>query len=432
MERTPMHPAPVATTWTPLLEGALAARALEALEDIAGALPKQCPHPGLAGGEAGAALFFGYLAQAQPGRGWEERATAHLDQAVTALGEGVLGPTLYAGFTGIAWAMDHLQGRLLMPYEEDPNEEIDAALEDFLGQAPWKGNYDLISGLVGYGIYALDRVERPSGRRLLQRVIEVLDATKTETETGFTWHTSPELLPQWQRDLNPEGYFNLGLAHGVPAVIALLGQACAAGVCAPRSRVLLEGAVAWLVAQKHPEGSGSCFGTTVSPNRAYEPGPSRIAWCYGDLGLCVALLWAARSLGRSDWEAEALSIARLAAKRDTAEAGVRDAGLCHGAAGNAHLFNRLWQATGEELFRDAALAWFEETLALRQPGKGVGGFRAWMPGSVAEENPEPWVDAEGLLEGAAGIGLALLGAVSHAEPQWDRMLLVALPARPQG
>ncbi len=427
MERTPMHSAPVATTWTPLLEGTQVARALEALEDIARALPEHCSHPGLAGGDAGAALFYGYLAQAQPGQCWEERATTHLDQAVTALGEGVLGPTLYAGFTGIAWAMDHLQGRLLEPSEEDPNEEIDAALEDYLGQTPWKGNYDLISGLVGYGLYALDRVGRPSGRRLLQRVIELLDATKTEVNGGFTWHTAPNLLPQWQRDLHLEGYFNLGLAHGVPAVIALLGQANALGVHARRSITLLEGAVAWLLAQKNPEGSGSCFATIVSPRYAQETGPSRIAWCYGDLGLGVALLWAARSVGRGDWEAEALAIARLAAKREMAKAGVRDAGLCHGAAGNAHIFNRLWQATGEELFREAALTWFEETLALRQPGLGLGGFRAWMPDPEAKGNQEPWVDAEGLLEGAAGIGLALLAAVTPMEPRWDRMLMVTLP-----
>jgi hypothetical protein len=254
-----------------------------------------------------------------------------------------------------------------------------------------------------------------------------LDATKTEVDGGFTWHTAPNLLPQWQRELHPEGYFNLGLAHGVPAVIALLGQANALGVHAPRSLTLLEGAVAWLLAQKNPEGSGSCFATIVSPRYAQETGPSRIAWCYGDLGLGVALLWAARSVGRGDWEAEALAIARLAAKREVAKAGVRDAGLCHGAAGNAHIFNRLWQATGEELFREAALTWFEETLALRQPGLGLGGFRAWMPGPEAKDNPEPWVDAEGLLEGAAGIGLALLAAVTPMEPQWDRMLMVTLP-----
>lgn len=419
----------VISPWTSLLDGALAVRALEALEAIALALPERNNHPGLAGGEAGSALFYRYLSQAQPNREWEARAMTHLDQAVTALGEGVLGPTFYSGFTGIAWTMDHLQGVAAESLEEDPNEEIDGALEEYLGRGRWKGDYDLISGLVGYGVYGLDRVGRPSGKRLLERVIEMLDATKTEREGGYTWHTSPTLLPPWQRELNPEGYFNLGLAHGVPAVIALLGQAYAAGVETSRSLELLEGAVAWLLAQQNPEGSGSCFGATVSPEGPKESSPSRLAWCYGDLGLCVALLWAARAVGRADWEAEALTIARAAARRNLAEAGVRDAGLCHGAAGNAHIFNRLWQATGEELFREAALTWFKETLTLRVPDKGIGGFRSWSPGMGAKSAQDPWVNSEGLLEGATGIGLALMAGLYPVLPEWDRMLMVSLVPR---
>jgi hypothetical protein len=214
----------------------------------------------------------------------------------------------------------------------------------------------------------------------------------------------------------------------MPGVIALLSQAIAVDVHPIHALHLLEGAVTWLLAQKRPEGSSSCFGVVVSSGQPLEAAPSRLAWCYGDLGLSVALLWAARTVGRTDWAGEALTIARLAARRPLAEAGARDAGLCHGAAGNAHLFNRLWQATGEEHFRHAAQAWFEETLTFREPGRGIGGFRAWMPSPEARGNLEPWVDAEGLLEGATGIGLALMAGLYPVFPDWDRMLLVSLPS----
>lgn len=426
MQPTFLSPVAVRPIWQPLLEGDLAARAQAALDGVIKALPLRFEGSGVAGGDAGAALFFEYLGQAQPGQGWEDRAAAHLDQAITALGENVHGPSLYVGFTGIAWVMDHLQSG---PFAEDPNEDIDAALDGYLNQGPWRGDYDLIGGLVGYGLYGLDRGERPSGRRLLQRIITILDETKTELPPGFTWHTSPELLPAWQRELSPQGYYNLGLAHGVPAVIALLGQACAAGVNTERALPLLEGAVAWLLAQKQPEGSGSCFGTMVSVGQESETSSSRIAWCYGDLGLAVALLWAARSVSRADWEREALSIARLAARRPVAEAGVRDAGLCHGAAGNAHLFNRLWQATGEACFREAALAWFEATLVFWKPEKGIGGFQAWSR-AKDDADQDAWRDVEGLLEGAVGIGLALMAGLYPTPPNWDRVLLVSLPPGP--
>jgi hypothetical protein len=49
-------------------------------------------------------------------------------------------------------------------------------------------------------------------------------------------------------------------------------------------------------------------------------------------------------------------------------------------------------------------------------------------------NPETkipgWRSEAGFLEGATGIGLALLGAISDVEPAWDRVLLLSV--RPPG
>jgi hypothetical protein len=61
---------------------------------------------------------------------------------------------------------------------------------------------------------------------------------------------------------------------------------------------------------------------------------------------------------------------------------------------------------------------------MRRTGEGVGGFRAQLPD---ERERLVWIDDPGFLTGAAGIGLALLAAVSPVEPAWDRLLLAALP-----
>jgi hypothetical protein len=203
----------------------------------------------------------------------------------------------------------------------------------------------------------------------------------------------------------------------VPGVIALLGQACAAGVARARARPLLEGAVRWLLAQQGPGG----FAAWVGPE---EYKPARLAWCYGDPGVAAALLWAARCVGEPDWEWEARAIARRAARRPPEEAGVVDAGLCHGAAGLGHLFNRLFQATGESELAEAGRFWFDRTLALRRPGQGLGGYSAWQPG---DNGAQTWVADPGLLTGAVGIALALLAGTTAIEPGWDRVLLTAIP-----
>jgi lantibiotic modifying enzyme len=259
---------------------------------------------------------------------------------------------------------------------------------------------------------------------LLEIVLDRLMETAEIKPEGTTWYTEGYLLHSLQRPLHPDGYYNLGLAHGVPGVIALLGQVCAEGIAVEKARPLLDGAVRWLLSKRNPNDCDSGFPSVLDRN---NDGPNRsqtrVAWCYGDLGIAVALLWAARNVNELSWEREALDIARRVARRPMAQSGVVDAGLCHGSAGNAHLFNRLYQATHEPLFLEAARDWVARTLAFRQPGKGVGGFLAWRGDSGG------WKPTAGLLEGAVGVGLALLAAVTSVRPDWDRMLLVTVPPR---
>lgn len=414
--------------WQPLLEGDPARRALQAVEDIARALEDFTPPvddqrlPSLAGGAAGEALFHAYLALHTGDEQPAERAAERLDTAVEGVATIIMPPGLYSGFPGVAWVAEHLQTRLFEPDPEsgDPYLEIDEALLTFVGTLTTADEYDLIGGVTGLGVYARERLASPSGALLLERVVDHL-ATQAETgPDGTTWFTPPHRLPEWQREIHPQGLYNLGVAHGIPAVLALLAIACRAGVAADRARPLLDGAVRWLLARQLPAGTASCFGTVAVAGG--EPSPSRLAWCYGDPGIAATLLVAAQAAGEPAWEAKALEIARHAARRAPEQSFVRDAGICHGAAGLAHLFNRFWQASGEAVFRDAAVAWIERTLAFQVPGEGIAGFSAWHAQSGQQGR---WVAEPGLLEGATGVGLVLLAAVSAVEPEWDRILLVS-------
>lgn len=410
--------------WHPLLEGSAAEQVSAAVHEIAAALPappfeQDARGASLAGGQAGQALFHAYLALAENDEAQADRAAVLLDSAVEALATTPLPPTLYVGFPGVAWVAEHLQERLFEPGEDDPNLDVDEALLGALDRSPWPGDYDLITGLTGLGVYALERLPRPSAAACLERIVARLAERSERRPEGVTWFTPPERLPEWQREIHPNGYYNLGVAHGVPAVVTVLAGAAAAGL--DQARPLLDDAVRWLLAQRLEPGAGSCFGTSFYPGE--PPGLSRLAWCYGDAGIAASLLAAARAVGEAAWEDEARAIAFSAAGRSAETAMVRDAGLCHGAAGLGHLFNRMYQTTGEERLAEAARFWIGHALAVRQPGEGIAGFRAW----TAERDGTPWRTEPGFLEGAAGIGLGLLAAVSAVEPAWDRVLLVSLP-----
>jgi hypothetical protein len=144
------------------------------------------------------------------------------------------------------------------------------------------------------------------------------------------------------------------------------------------------------------------------------------------LGIAVALLQAARGAREPAWEREALRIAHRAAARPAEQSGVVDCGLCHGAAGVGHLFNRLFQATGDEALREASRRWFAGTLEMRQADHAIAGFPAKKP-DPERPGEALWVAEPGLLEGAAGVALALLAATTDVEPEWDRMMLVSIP-----
>ena len=322
-------------------------------------------------------------------------------------------PGLYPGSTGIAWAVEHLQSDLEVGLD-DSNVEIDEALVAFVDGAKPGGNFDLLGGFTGIGVYALERARRASGRQLLARVVERLRELAEPRGPGVAWRTPPENMWSIERERYPAGYFNLGVAHGAPAVALVLAAACALEV--GDAQDLLEGAMRWLLGRRRDAESAFVF-PAIEVCGGGPSLPSRASWCYGNPGVAVTLLATARAVENPEWEEAALAAAARAAARPHGTCGVKDAGVCHGAAGLALLFHRLWQATDDARFADAARRWYAHTLDLHRPGEGTGGYFAW---AAPDSDPmkHDWIPNRSLLCGAAGIGLVLLAGLG-IEPSWD-------------
>jgi hypothetical protein len=387
-----------------LLDAGPADRAEATIAEIAAAVEERPGRlreiAGVAHGAAGAALLHAYLARATGDGRSEERALAWLGRALDGVGDSASDVSLFVGVAGIGWTGQHLAA-LLDVEEPDPDGYLDEVLEDMLRSSPWPGAFDLVYGLAGLGVYALERLPRPAARACLELVVARLGELSERRPEGTAWFTSPRHLPPDARAEAPDGFFDLGVAHGVPGVVALLAAAEASGVAGDSARPLAEGAVSWLLAQRLPDGGQSAFPSRLLPGR--DPAPARMAWCYGDAGVAAALLLAARAFGIDEWEQEALRLARRASARRGEDTRVGDPWLCHGAAGLGHLFNRMHQATDDAEFADAARFWLERALDLRPPGGDDSGF----------------------LTGACGVALALLAAIGDVEPGWDRLLAVS-------
>jgi len=147
-----------------------------------------------------------------------------------------------------------------------------------------------------------------------------------------------------------------------------------------------------------------------------QPAGARLGWCRGELAISLALLAAARALDDPAREDDAVAAALdTTAPLDDA---ALDACLCHGAAGIAHLYNRLYQATGRTAFADRARAWLRRTMDMQRAGTGIGGFEMRR----REDGRVWWEPDPSLLIGSAGVGLALLAGATAQAPHWDRAL----------
>lgn len=377
----------------------------------------------LALGRCGLAVFSGWLWHTGFDEDAGDTATRLLGEAIELLPEKSMDASLLCGFPGVAWTTEHL---LLLSGEtpaEDPSSEIDDALIAALEDPTFVPAYDLIDGLAGLGVYALERGERLSGRRLASLVLDRLEATACPQSAGISWPSGQITRTAQGKDVAPdETYFNLGLSHGVPGVVAVLARFLAVPELAPRARPLLEGVVEWIRAQRLPAGMDGAYPDFVAHD--VIPEPARLAWCYGDPGVAASLFAAARALRRPDVEAFAVDVAHAACRRAFETSAVVDAGFCHGSAGLAHLFHRLHRASGDAECARAGRAWFARLLERTEDRPNIAGLATFC---FERERGGEYIEDPAWLTGAAGAGLALLAAVTDLDPVWDRPFLLDLP-----
>ncbi|MFN8011286.1 MAG: lanthionine synthetase C family protein [Holophagaceae bacterium] len=420
----PAPPAAIVELPRPLLDAGLAARAREALGDLARDLAAVPASRGpawdrmLAGGGAGLALGMAFLACSGLVEVGEADALARLQAAVDGLEQAFASPSLFSGFTGTAWVVEFLQDGFI-ERDETLNQDIDAALLACLGHDP-PPSCELIDGLAGLGVYALERFPRGASATLLETLFDRVEARAAWSREGARW-AAPALpdavVAAYGLAPAPPGTVDLGLSHGQPGVIAFLAALVLQGIRGERARTLLEGAVGWLLAHEGTTDGRSAFTHVIEPGADVRPS-CRLAWCYGDLGIALALGHAGRAAAREDWSARAVALLEAAARREPAPGEVEDPMLCHGAMGVAHLFHRAFLSTGRDSLRAAATDWTRRALDFHTPGAGLGGFR--------RRARSAWHDDPGLLEGSMGLALALLAALEPRDPAWDRCLLLSL------
>jgi hypothetical protein len=409
--------------WRPLVDRDARERALAAVRavcDEAVGWAAASPYPTLLG-QAAFALLFHYASRAGVGD-YRADAAACVDRACAALAETRMGTSLFGGFPGVAWVVQHVSEAA--PAEGDALEDIDALLAEHVARAPFPGTPEELAGI---GVYALERMPVPAARRMLADIVARLDEAAERLPGGVAWATPRDAwLPEHARS-GARAIHSLGAAHGAPGILAVLAGAAAWGIAG--AAALVDAGGAWLWRQRDADADIQFCYWLEDGRRVPRRWP---AWCTGDPGVAGAMLAAARATGSPADAAVALGVhaARWApppddellaafGDPDLVAAWIDNPFLCHGAAGRLHIHQRMFHATGDDRFARAATAWLERTLALRRPGRRFAGFSRELTPAV------DWAEA-GLVYGAAGAALALLAAATPVEPAWDRLLFLSV------
>lgn len=312
------------------------------------------------------------------------------------------------GITGIASVIELVLFEEGSAYDPAFNRSVSVMLlRELQHDKHFLGENEYVLGLSGLAVFAARRAHQAIEIDLYNVVVESFEKTKIQISSEqCAWNVPSSSMYRFNKNCSE---YNLGLAHGVPGIIASLLPALEIPELADKARPLIYQGCDWLLTQKLKD-SESYFS-----HLAGEQTHTRLAWCYGDLGIALTLARAGLALKEFRFVEESKKIALHATTRDVSSAMAVDAGLCHGTAGIALMFNRLSKLTNLPECEAAANIWLARTLEKYTKDS--------LKGLYAFKGKHGYIEETGLLEGYAGIGLCLL-ALTHDEPAWVDLLLL--------
>jgi len=320
------------------------------------------------------------------------------------------------GLAGVGFLFSWLEEK------RDLSDIITKEIDDYLTigavKEMEKSHYDFLHGLMGIAYYFIHRAKiTKTIAPILYNVVDYLQETAR-------YNTEKNEL-KW-RKLKDDGIieYNTSLSHGMASIIALLSKLYLLhdANLSEKVKPLIIGSVNYILNQEIDRNIYGSYYSYLAIESENSIRGSRLAWCYGDLGIATTLYQAGVALGQQNWINKSIEILTFAAmnRRDLGKNMVMDAGLCHGTSGIGHIFYRMWWSTKLPEFKDAADYWFAETLKMAKFEDGLAGYKTWQG-----EQYGGWLNQCGLLEGIAGIGLALLSYSTETEPSWDESLLLS-------
>lgn len=388
-------------------------------------------------------LLFSELNRYDPESRWDLIAHKYLLALKEAVdNHGISTISLFGGLAGMAFAataashnetrykrliehFDDMLAKASMSYLEAANREI------LMGKGVSSGMYDVIQGLSGIGRYCLTKSHNERLlmvlREILAYLVKITHPLTIEGKRIPGWYIPRDSqLMKRDKELFAKGNFNCGLAHGIPGPLALLSLAIINHVAVEGQREAILEISKWLVGAKQMDEYGSFWLDRVgfeeeesnwNVNQIYI---KREAWCYGTPGVARTIYLAGTALGNEELCELALESYYAVFLRPEEEWRCHSPTFCHGFSGLLAMTVRMAEDTKDVRLQVYLDKLVDRLVSFYNPNHPLGFRDVEMMGGEVRE-----IDKAGLLEGSAGVALALLSMSSEVEPIWDRAFLIS-------
>ncbi|NEW08669.1 lanthionine synthetase C family protein [Paenibacillus sp. SYP-B3998] len=392
----------------------------------------------LSSGYPGICVYYSLMDHYFPDEDWASVGHDFLSRSINVIkSNGDLNISLWSGLAGIGFAAYSLskngtcyQGLLKQINDLILNKAeklLDVTLNNVQNGSVYVHDYDVISGWAGIGRYLLLFKDIPKVKETLLYIIDYFISLSQHRISGENkvpnWYVPSQNLSLDEKLRFKDGYFNLGLAHGIPGPLAFLSQACIDGFEVKGLKEAIQHFAEWILEWELKDESGGIYlplilelGEVVSQkveNKAHKE-----AWCYGTPGLMRAIWLAGKALKNEEWKAKAIESYKSTLLRPQERWDIYSPTFCHGYAGLLHLTSSIYQDSNDDFFKKPILNLTRDIVKMYDENSPFL-FHDIHKNSKGNDI----LNMPGLLDGSVGIGLVLATLIKPNLIPWDICLL---------
>lgn len=357
---------------------------------------------GLFSGTFGVILFLAYFVYYNKSLENIKIFSQYLQRCVNRLKHENITFSYCNGISGIINCISLLNRKNMLNIDvSELRKSIDVNMQSILKFSLRNYCYDFLHGGIGIAVANIDNPEfvNITVQELANNCVKMDDQIK------------------WKSVLDSSGKigYNISLSHGMSSIIVYLSEVIKRSIISPElPRELLKGSVKYILSQEMDFSKYGSHYPSLSLEQARKE-KSKLAWCYGDLGIASALLQAGEALNNNELIDKSIRVFYDNTNRiDIFEENISDTSICHGTAGLSAIYKYVYNKTNDPIFYDTSKHWIIKTLNYDMNFEKV---------ELYKSNEDLLHNKYEFLEGLSGVGLSLFSFLNE-DDDWFKLILL--------